>query len=262
MERTLLTVVSFFVFCNLMAQVRTDSIVEPENKQTGSGLQRKLPAIDRPHNLKPYSDNPFNSSVGIRREMIKRPEMTPQEHKVYVPDVVGTGKIAEEDVDPWGFALNPRYLNRWYRDITGFRSFLDYGFTLGVGKNANHRLEWFGAFGYQFNPIFFAGVGQGYLLSLNNKESSAPTFANLRVNFLDENTTPYLDIKAGYSFLESQGVFLNPNIGISFGKNRRAWNLGLGYSFQRAKVKKDNGYTRCNFHGLSLRVTYEFSIFK
>ena len=262
MKRTLFTIISLLIVYTLSGQDRGNSGVGSEKRQSGAGLQRRLPTISRPHNLSPQSDNPFGSSFGVRRETIPQPEITPQEHEVVKPDLVGAGKVAEEDINPWGYAPNQRYLNRWFRDITGFRSFLDYGFTFGVGKNANHRVEWFGTFGYQFNPIFFVGVGQSYLLSVNKQESTAPTYGNLRVNFLDENTTPYLDFKAGYSFLSGQGVFINPNIGISFGKNKRAWNLGLGYSFQRAKMEKDNVCTNYNFHGISFRVTYEFSIFK
>ena len=257
MKTSFFTFVSLLVVCTLSAQDDNS-----ERKKSGIGIQRRLPTINRPHNQSPQSsDSPFGGSFGIKRE-VKKPEMTPQEHEVIKPDLVGTGQVATEDVNPLAYAPNQRYLNRWFRDITGFRSFLDYGFTLGVGQDANHRVEWFGSFGYQFNPIFFAGFGQGYLLSLNKMESSAPTFGNLRINFLDENTTPYFELKAGYDFLACKGVFLNPNIGLSFARKKKAWNIGMGYSFQKARLYKNGYYTTYNFHGVSLRVTYEFSVFK
>lgn len=262
MRRTLLTIISVFFIYNAQSQVKVESTVVPDKKPIGSSQRKKTPIVVRPHSLRPQSDSSLGNSFSIERKMETKADMTLQEYNALKPGIVGTGKVVEEEINPWGFAPNPRYLNRWYRDITGFRAFLDYGFTLGVGKNANHRLEWFGTFGYQFNPIFYLGVGQAYLLSVNKQESTAPTYANLRVNFLDEHTTPYLDLKGGYSFIENNGFFLNPNVGISFGKNKRAWNLGLGYSFQRAKVKKNDTYTNLNFHGVSLKVTYEFSIFK
>lgn len=262
MKRTLLTIVSLFLFYNSQAQVKEQTTIVPDKKPIGSAQRKKLPIIDRPQSLRPRSDSPLGNSFSIDRKMETKPDMTLQEYNMLKPGIMGIGEVAEEEINPWGFAPNPKFLNRWYRDITGFRAFLDYGFTVGVGKDANHRLEWFGTFGYQFNPIFYLGVGQSYLLSVNKQESTAPTYANLRVNFLDEYTTPYLDLKGGYSFIENKGVFLNPNVGMSFGKNRRAWNIGLGYSFQRAKIKKNDVYTNLNYHGVSLKVTYEFSIFK
>lgn len=265
MKKYIINFVFTVAVCSLSAQ--NESEPESTSGKNKSGGGKKVQSINRTYNVLPQSDKSKTHSFNIQRDTEVKPESQPTdtEFNTYKESFVGTGKTADSEIDPWGFAPSRRYLNRWFRDITGGRMFLEYMGTVGVGEDANHRLEWHGVFGYQFNPIFFLGVGQGYLFSLNKQETTAPTYGVLRVNFLDENTTPFFDMKTGYSFLGGQGFYINPNVGVSFGRKRRAWNISAGYSFQKAKVKKKTTipyHEHYNFHGVSLRVSFEFSVFK
>lgn len=156
----------------------------------------------------------------------------------------------------------------WYRSITGLRMLIDYGYIQGIGNIKNNRFEWATSLGFQFDPIFYLGMGASYSFTLNKKESSVPIFINPRINFLDNNVTPFLDLKVGYSALEAKGWYINPNVGVSFAmKGTQAFSIGMGYSFQQAKYKKwseeENKRIRFKdvYNGLQLKLTYEFNIY-
>ena len=62
--------------------------------------------------------------------------------------------------------------------------------------------------GYQFSPYIYVGAGFG--IDYHHTENfdnaiSIPVFSNIRFNFQDSNTSPYLDLKVGYSFLLLSG---------------------------------------------------------
>lgn len=249
-----------FLFSSSTIVANNDSIPK-EKSRSSPARNRRLPVARTHRDVLPKSDSPFGN-LPIARKRI--PETTPEMHDAPRVDNLSTeGRIAEDELaNPWVYTNTKRYLNRWYRNITGFRVFTDYGTTIGFGKDYNIRGDLYMTFGYQFNPIYYLGVGQGYSLSLNSQESSAPSFVNARINFLDENTTPFFDLKGGYSFVEGKGLYLNPNIGLSFGKNKRAWNISAGYSLQKAKVQYKGTSSSYNYHGVVLKVSYEFSVFK
>lgn len=46
-------------------------------------------------------------------------------------------------------------------NITGYRGFVDFGYTVGLGDYGVGRIELTTSHGYQFNPYFFAGIGTG-----------------------------------------------------------------------------------------------------
>lgn len=255
-----LYVLSFLVCSSTTVLANNDSIPLEKGKQTSGGVRRFPSSKSSRHNL-PLMERPFNS-LPIETKRLDMPNPQPQEMP-RTHSLSTEGRTVEEDIaNPWRYTPTRRHLNRWYRNISGFRAFLDQGVTVGLGNNYNIRADWYGTFGYQFNPIYYVGIGQGFSLSLNGQESSAPSFVNARVNFIDENTTPFLDLKAGYSFVEGKGVYLNPNIGLSFGKNKRAWNISAGYSFQRADVTRKGIKYNYKYHGVVLKVSYEFSVFK
>lgn len=158
----------------------------------------------------------------------------------------------------------------WNRDIKGIRVFTDYIYTEGFGKTKNNYLGWSTSIGYQNDPYFFIGIGVQYSITLNNKESTLPVFVASRINFLDNNITPFLDMKGGYSINEAKGIFLNPSFGTSFElKGTSSLDIAVGYSFQKAKWKerdKVNPIHRIRmkdeYHGLMFKVTYSITFWK
>jgi hypothetical protein len=94
--------------------------------------------------------------------------------------------------------------------------------------------------GYRINPWFAAGMGFGLRFYPGN-EAFMPFFIDLRANFLNKRTSPYLSVGTGYSLCFSNvnngGFMLSPTLGVSAKlKKRMSINLGLNYELQRTKV--------------------------
>ncbi|MBK5722671.1 hypothetical protein JGH11_17485 [Dysgonomonas sp. Marseille-P4677] len=170
--------------------------------------------------------------------------------------------------DPFSVPRPKRRERIWNREIRGFRAFLDYAYIQGIGKSKNNRFETAGSVGFQFNPIFYIGVGTAFDLTLNDADSSLPIFLNPRINFLDESTTPFWDLKVGYSAAMGKGFYCSTSLGISLSKKgKRALNLGLVYSLQNATYydwsdtePKTRIAFKPTYHGIAFKLTYEFGI--
>lgn len=179
---------------------------------------------------------------------------------------VAEGEMLAAPIDPAELNKAPKPRRRyigWYRQIRGFRMFLDYGYIVGIGNTKNNKMEFATSLGYQFNPIFYVGAGTGGQLSMNDKDHSLPVFINGRMNFLDEYTTPFLDVRTGYSVAEGKGFYFSASAGVSFTKKgKHAFNLGLTYTSQNVKYyewrKGERIPIREAQHGLGLRASFEF----
>jgi hypothetical protein len=92
--------------------------------------------------------------------------------------------------------------------------------------------------GYRVNPWFALGGGFG-LRSFPGNDVFMPLFLDLRTNFLNKRTSPYLSLQTGYAFCLSNndngGFLISPTLGVSVKlKNRTALNFGLSYETQRS----------------------------
>jgi hypothetical protein len=210
----------------------------------------------------------------IQQQMVLQPIFKPDK-PVPLPYMRGSVSLTpgqsvggEPDFDPYSIPRPRRQPKLWNRDIRGFRGFIDYAYIHGIGAAKNHRLEYAMSLGFQFNPIFYTGLGTSYTVTLNKKDHSLPVFINSRLNFLDEYTTPFWDLKIGYSVAEGKGFYLSTGFGVSFSKKgKRAFNLSLIYSLQNAKYYEWSDKeppTRIGikqtYHGISLKLSYEFGI--
>lgn len=253
---------SILCFCCYSLSASNDSIPREKQKTMPSSNGRRIPTMSNPQRVRPLQDSPLKTPWDMNRKKNMQPKLEHQEFN-RVNSLTIKGKSAEDQlIDPWGFVLTDRHLNRWYRDIKGIRVLHSYSGTIGFGADANTRAEVDFTVGYQFNPIYYLGVGQGYAISLNKKESVAPTYVESKINFLDENTTPFLDMRFGYSFVGGKGLYVNPSFGFSFGRKKQAWNVSAGYSYQKATVTRGDVRHHYKYHGVVLRVGYEFNIFK
>jgi len=103
--------------------------------------------------------------------------------------------------------------------------------------------------GYQVNPHFFAGLGLG-LNQYFSGAAFAPVFLDLRVYFLRQRVSPFVDLAGGWAFglVEDEdegGVYANPSFGVKFFVSRStALQLSLGFRFQEgtARVETWNVY--------------------
>lgn len=223
------------------------------NKTTHTEMPESLLADDE--------SSPINSRL----------EKLPAANIIELPNLPQSGSVSEGEqsaapIDPSELNTAPRskrYHTGWYRQIKGFRMFLDYGLMIGVGDTKNNKMEFGTSLGYQFNPIFYIGAGTVGALSLNKKDHSMPVFINGRVNFMDNYITPYLDLRTGYSVLEGKGFYFSSSVGVSFTKRgKEAFNIGLTYTSQNVKYYEWERGVRSVIreaqHGLGLRITFEF----
>lgn len=116
--------------------------------------------------------------------------------------------------------------------------------------------------GYQFSPYVYVGAGFG--INYHHTENfdnviSIPVFSNTRINFIDSNTSPYLDLKVGYSFYDLEGVFMSPSIGIKSSINDNlALNFQLGYSAQRFNYIEYDDMKSSYIHSVKLSLGIEW----
>lgn len=143
----------------------------------------------------------------------------------------------------------------------GYRGFADFSYTLGIGDwGKNHdRVGIMTSHGYQIAPQFFAGLGVGfnYYFNGHDEATSLPVFAHFRSDILENEITPYVDLRVGYSFLDVKGFYINPSVGCRFELNDNlGLNVGIGYTMQQAEYVFFNGKKNCG--GLDFRFGIDF----
>lgn len=146
-------------------------------------------------------------------------------------------------------------------DITGYRGFVDLGFTKGLGDSGANRFELTTSHGYQFTPYFFTGAGLGIHYYMDMWWNSynvpfIPLFIDLRGNLMQGSIVPFIGLKGGYSLvvddgLYGGGLYAAPSVGVKYMLSETfALNLSLGYSYQQ-----DEGD---NLSGISIKIGAEF----
>lgn len=210
----------------------------------------------------------------VQQQIVLQPAPKPNK-PISLPEMQGNISLSpgqsvggEPEFDPYSIPPSRRKPKLWNRQIRGFRGFIDNAYIHGLGSKKNHRLEYATSLGFQFNPIFYTGIGTAYTMTLNKKDASLPVFVNSHINFLDEYTTPFWDLKLGYSVAEGKGFYFSTGFGMSFTKKgKRAFNLSLIYSLQNTKYydwSDKEPPTRIEvkptYHGLALKLSYEFGI--
>ena len=150
----------------------------------------------------------------------------------------------------------------------GYRGFADFSYTLGVGDwGKNHdRIGIMTSHGYQIAPQFFAGlrVGFNYYFDGNDELCSLPLFAHFRSDLINNEITPYVDLRVGYSLIDVKGVYINPSVGCRFElSDDIGLNVGIGYTMQQSEffiIDYDFDYYRVkkNCGGIDFRVGIDF----
>ena len=143
----------------------------------------------------------------------------------------------------------------------GYRGFADLSYTLGVGDwGKNHdRIGIMTSHGYQIAPQFFAGLGVGFNYYFNGHDElcSLPVFAHIRSDILNNEITPFVDLKVGYSLIDVKGVYVNPSIGCRFElTDDIGLNVGVGYTMQQVELVYYSEKKNCG--GIDFRVGIDF----
>ena len=143
----------------------------------------------------------------------------------------------------------------------GYRGFADLSYTLGVGDlGKNHdRIGIMTSHGYQIAPQFFAGLGVGFNYYFNGHDElcSLPVFAHIRSDILNNEITPFVDLRVGYSLIDVKGVYVNPSIGCRFElTDDIGLNVGVGYTMQQVELVQYSEKKNCG--GIDFRVGIDF----
>jgi len=138
---------------------------------------------------------------------------------------------------------------------TGYKGFIDLGYTIGVGDWGVDRIELSTSHGYQFNPYLYAGAGIAANYYYDAEVVGMPIFAHVRGNILNNSISPYVDFRIGYSPLEDcQGLYMAPSIGCKL----KSFNFSIGYVMQKVKYDGYYGDESDNCGGLSFKFGFEF----
>lgn len=85
---------------------------------------------------------------------------------------------------------------------SGFKGNIELGHQFGVGKFGMDRLKFNMIYRYQINPYFSAGIGTGLRFYFDDDAAVIPIFADLRMNFLNYQTSPYFSLDIGYAMTQ------------------------------------------------------------
>ncbi len=122
---------------------------------------------------------------------------------------------------------------------SGYVGAIELGYQVGLGTYGMDRIKLNIINGYQLNPFVALGIGTGMRYYPDAEAVLVPFFANARVNFMDNQITPYASLDIGYSLdatngFEGVGLMINPTIGVSFKVSEKSFlNVGLGYEMQK-----------------------------
>ncbi len=149
-------------------------------------------------------------------------------------------KITKEQVVTRYNSRSQSAASNQYALKTGYRGFVDVGYSLGVGKwgKGDNRIEFSTSHGYQALPCLFAGIGAGVHYYYNGDVVEIPIFADIRGTLPCRSICqPFLDFKIGYTVYDATGFYMNPSIGCRFavGKNCGI-HVGVGYVMQKIEI--------------------------
>ena len=133
---------------------------------------------------------------------------------------------------------------------TGYKGFIDFGYTIGAGDWGEDRIELSTSHGYQFSPYLFVGAGVAANYYFDSEAFALPLFAHVRANILDNNISPYVDFKIGYALVDAEGLYMSPSVGCKI----NSFNVGIGYVMQ----KVDTYWGSENCGGISFKIGFEF----
>ena len=107
-------------------------------------------------------------------------------------------------------------------------------------------------------------MGFNYYFDGNDELCSLPLFAHFRSDLINNEITPYVDLRVGYSLIDVKGVYINPSVGCRFElSDDIGLNVGIGYTMQQSEffiIDYDFDYYRVkkNCGGIDFRVGIDF----
>lgn len=136
----------------------------------------------------------------------------------------------------------------------GYRGHFEAGVAFGVANDESDRFKMDFINGYQLSPIFSLGIGTGIRHFLNSDYVLFPVFADFRINFIDNDISPYLSGGVGYSFggeegFPGVGLMMNTTMGVRFMiSDKSAINIGMGFDVQQGMYENNPNMTEYQPH--------------
>lgn len=151
--------------------------------------------------------------------------------------------------------------------LRGYKGFVDAGYQFDLSGHQANSLEIVTSHGYQFNNYVFLGGGAGIIYYTDADKVMMPFFTNFRANLSNKPTTPFADMKVGYSAGDLPGPYLSLALGVRFAmQGKKALNLRLEYAVQNQgwdidySINSNHYYYDNSFtvSSLGLKLGFEF----
>lgn len=143
----------------------------------------------------------------------------------------------------------------------GFRGFLDLGISQWIICTGTSPIEIETSLGYQVGKKFYVGGGTGIhfrtpfsILDGFNPgyfDFIIPVFADIRVDFIDNSLSPFINLRLGYEFPAKEavedigsGFYVNPMAGVRFYAGKLPMNASIGYTYRQITAL-DQWFNQC-----------------
>lgn len=162
-----------------------------------------------------------------------------------------TRAFADENLDRMLLQnADPETPRAWERKPVRYRGFLNVTTAFGVTSNDIMSEMVSTTHGVQVTQDIFAGAGIGVSgwgdINHFKKPQDYKTYIGLPVfacfrgdlhRLLNKHVVPYFDTKIGYSFIDVEGVYFTPELGVHlyFGRSLIGLSLGLCYQLQQCR---------------------------
>ena len=195
-----------------------------------------------------FAQNDLQDVVYLKNGGITRGtliELVPDQHiKIQTVDgnvfVYQMSEIEKYVKEP-AYRPQPQSMHYVAKDTTGMKrgyyGVIESGLGVSFGYNTSILCTKLNIIsGYRVNPWFAVGGGWGIRINPGN-EMYMPVFIDVRTNFFNKRSSPYISLDAGYGLCPSNhrisGFMLSPTFGVSVKlKPNFAINLGLNYEMQ------------------------------
>ncbi len=138
---------------------------------------------------------------------------------------------------------------------SGYRGFVDLGYSVGVGDYGESRVELTTSHGYQIIPYLFVGLGVGVQYYHESELWEIPIYVHLRGSLpCHAVCQPFIDWKIGYTVYDADGFYMCPSVGCRFAvSDMCGLSLSLGYTYQSFEY-----WRRHNCGGFTIKVGLDF----
>lgn len=141
---------------------------------------------------------------------------------------------------------------------------IEFAYQSAIGESGKDRIRVNIINSYQVTPNLSLGFGTGLRSFYQGGEILVPLLGDLRVNFNNNNVSPFVSLAMGYSFdatnrFEGAGPLVNPNIGINISISKKSKLIfGIGYEVQKIGYYRTYIYTYKNSNAASLNIGMSF----